>query len=42
MWGIRVVYTPDRSRQERTLAAIKERLRKQAEKEEKKNANTIR
>tara|TARA_B100000700_G_C14874170_1_gene774837 strand:+ start:711 stop:860 length:150 start_codon:yes stop_codon:yes gene_type:complete len=37
MWGIRMVYTPDRSRQEKILAAIKNRQRKQAEEKEKKN-----
>ena len=45
MFGIKTVYTPDRSRQEHLLAQIKERQRKQFEKleeKEKKNANTTR
>jgi hypothetical protein len=43
MWGIKLVYTPDRSRQEHLLAQIKERRKREFEREserkEKKNAN---
>ena len=42
MWGIKLVHTPDRSRQERILEAIKER-RKNEHKEkgkEKKNVDS--
>jgi len=48
MFGIKTIYTPDRSRQRQLLAQIKERQRKQLEREleeqfkakEKKNANS--
>jgi len=39
MWGIKLVYTPDRTRQERILAQIKERQAKERQKKDTKNAN---
>ncbi len=35
MWGVKLIYTPDRSRQERILEAIKERQKN--ERKEKDN-----
>ena len=39
MWGIKLVYTPDRTRQERILAQIKDRQEKARQKKDAKNAD---
>jgi len=39
MWGVKLVHTPDRSRQQRILERIKKRLREERAREEKQNAN---